>query len=148
MTATQEKAAEAWAMMVRPANPLARVMPMPPAVALDYVQDVCGDRDEAVTALCGAAAGWLLLRVPIKPEKGDVWADEYDPLCRDDARHVSECLGAESSLAAVFVEHINERVWARTAADALLRDAWRLWVRDARAAIDFARQLVAAAWPD
>ena len=49
----EARAAEAWAMMVRARKP------MPAAVALDYVQDVCDDREECRRRLHANASTWL-----------------------------------------------------------------------------------------
>ena len=60
MTELEHRAAEAWAAMVRPRTILAAgEWPMPAGVALDVVQDATSERDDAVTALIGAAADWL-----------------------------------------------------------------------------------------
>lgn len=59
----EQAASRAWLAMVTEvpffARTIERRTPMPAAVALDMVQDVTGDRDDAVCALLMAAAIWL-----------------------------------------------------------------------------------------
>ena len=54
----QEKAKEAWKAMLHDLHP------MPAGVAIDMVQDVCGDRFEAVAMLFAVAAKWLRAAMP------------------------------------------------------------------------------------
>lgn len=56
MTLVEQKAAEAWEHLYRPA--------MEPAIALDYVQDEAGERTAALDALMIQAAAWLGNRRP------------------------------------------------------------------------------------
>lgn len=58
----EQRAREAWASMTTPDGE-----PMLPAVAIDYVQDEVGDRDDAVSALHWAAAAWLDSLRPEQP---------------------------------------------------------------------------------
>lgn len=57
-TATAEAARRAWELAFD-ATP-----PMPPGVALDYVQECTGDRDDACLELIAAAANYLEAKIP------------------------------------------------------------------------------------
>lgn len=145
MTATEHRATEAWAKVVREKTVLdvfAGTEPMPPAIALDYVQDECGDRDDAVMALLAAAGQWLLDTMPVARE-----GDEFDSACRADAADVAAYIEAESGMARVFFSHIEERYerWVNYTGNALVVDGWRLWIRGARRALDLCRAVVDAA---
>ena len=148
--AARLKAVEAWALAIRPRTILSTLggaEPMPPAVAIDYVQDVCGDRDDAVAALMVAAAAWLRDRMPALPA---AWC-EVDSSCRESAGLVCDYLASDSLMYAVHLWRVRytidspgvllDRGMMRAA------DAWQRWYRDADRARQLCRELSAAAWP-
>jgi hypothetical protein len=153
MTATTERAAEVWAMLVRPESVLTREFgggPIPPAVGLDFVQDVCGDRDDAVSAILEAASEWLAVRLPGNGE--DVSWAEGGWVCLH--------IGAESfGLAEVFIGHVRERCETaeqyyvmRTFQDGreVLEGArpWKIWAATATRTLAICRAVCAAAYPE
>jgi len=140
------RAAHAWEQMVRERtveDVFAKRHPMLPAIAIDYVQEANGDRDDAVMALMRAASLWLESRQPKQPEQ----PDEFDRTARMVASHVCGYIASESAMADVHLGQLNEGIWGLHSHRALILDAWRLWVRDARRVIDLCRQLSAVAYP-
>lgn len=61
-TETAAKATEAWWAMFHELHPL------PAGMAIDMVQDVCGERDDAVIALLESAWQWLVDLCPERPD--------------------------------------------------------------------------------
>lgn len=154
MTELQHKAADAWRHVSRAETVFTRVFdesPLPVGPAIDMVQDVTGDRDDAVTALVGAAAAWLRDRTPPAPPVSLPPADEFDHSNRQNASLVCDYLAAESGMAEVFLRHVGEMCQSPLMLVRddlmLLADAWTNWVRDARRAIDLCREISAAAYP-
>ena len=140
------RAAHAWEQMVRERtveDVFAKRHPMLPAIAIDYVQEANGERDDAVMALMRAAADWLTAKQPAPANP----PDEFDTTARDLAAHVCEHVRLESAMAEVHLALINEGIWRLDTGHALILDAWRLWVRDARRVIALCRQLFLAAYP-
>lgn len=147
MTELEAKAAEAWACIVRPITVSTRGFgngPMPAAVALDMVQDVTGDRDDAVGAIVRAGADWLDTQtVP--------WLGSR--AYSDDAELVRNYLRSEGlKMASLFAAHIKER--ADQAADPRASSEekwaaheWGRWADKATFAIDTCRAVVDAAYP-
>jgi hypothetical protein len=129
--ATTERAAEVWAMLVHPAESI------PPAVGLDFVHDVCGDRDDAVSAILEAASEWLAVRLPGNGE--DVSWAEGGWVCLH--------IGAESfDLAEVFIGHVADRCRAVTAYGDW--QPWRGWSLTATRTLAICRAVCAAAYPE
>jgi hypothetical protein len=151
MTATTEKAAEAWENMVRPESVLTREFgggPMPPAIGLDMVQETGCDRDDAVSAILQAAEAWLTARLP---DASDVnWAE---------GGWVCLHIGAESfHLAEVFIGHVADRCLEAREYFILTSYAhghdeysaalpWQKWVVIATRALTICRAVCAAAHP-
>lgn len=70
MTELEQIADAAWAAAIRDESILTRAFggePMPAPIAVDMVQDVCGERDDAVVAIREAATRWLNALAPIVP---------------------------------------------------------------------------------
>jgi hypothetical protein len=146
------KAAEAWAMVCyQPTilNSITGRKPMEPGIAIDYVQDVCGDRDDAVSALLNAAADWLETRLP---DAADVnWME--GGWCCNEIR--GECF----SHAEMWLQHVCERVgavkrgWLLSSGSVTHRsfDAaqmWYRWHKIATNALRLCREITAAAYPE
>jgi hypothetical protein len=125
-----------------------RVEPMTAPIALDYVQNVTGDRDDAVSALIRAGTDWL--DAQRQPSEGGEVGDG----CMCDARLViyfvrGELLGT----AEVFLGHIEERCSRAVHPQATPQDrhaatGWHRWADKARSVIERCRLIVAAAYPD
>lgn len=153
MTVNRElaaKAAEAWAMMTRPVTIFTQIageQPMPAAVALDFVQNVTGERDEAVTALVNAGADWLDAQT--RPSE----TGEIANGCMQDAVRVTKYLrGQYFGYANAFLSHIQDR--CNQAADPRAAqgekwaaNSWLGWARKASAVIEACRRVVEAAYP-
>ena len=154
MTELEHKAREAWHAVAKPETVLSRAFgggPMPPAIALDMVQDVCGDRDDAVTAVLLAAASALRERIP----------DDDHAQNRDHAAHiVGQIPGEYFGHAELWVEDVLNN--ARRAEEAFMMLTsitdqdfcdysraveWRRWATEANRVIGLCRQLCAAAHP-
>lgn len=160
MTELEAKAAEAWAHVVRPETVLTRALgggPMPVAIALDMVQDVTGDRDEALTAVLTAASDWLRGRIPSEP------CPFASPQMADANAACGEIPGEFFGHAELWVADVAEnarRVIERfvvlavrhvTEADRLdyfRAVEWKRWAADATRTIALCRQLCAAAHPE
>lgn len=151
MSEIERKAREAWALMTRPVTPFTTIAgehPLPPGLALDYVQEVTGERDDAVTALIRAGADWL----DEQTQPGD--AGEVGNTCIADARVATMYLRGESfGMAAVYLSHIRDR--CERAADPQVSGhdkwaahKWNMWLKKAAHALDWCKTVVAAAYPD
>ncbi len=145
-------AAEAWKLMARVPNILDSLTgceAMSPGIALDYVQNVTGDRDDAVTAIVHAGADWLDAQT-VPGGTGEINAG-----CFPDSDLVRACLRCESlGMAATFVSHIRERCHAvrgfpcnDNRREWLPAEMWNQWANKAVAVIDHCRAVVAAAYP-
>jgi len=67
MTPAEQLAEKAWEGISRVVSPLKKLVgeeAMPPAIAIDMVQDETGSRDKAVELIVKAAAEWLILKAP------------------------------------------------------------------------------------
>lgn len=146
----ERKAREAWALMTRPVTPLAALTgehPLPPGLALDYVQDVTGDRDDAVTALVRAGADWL----EEQTQPGET--GEVGDACMAGARVATHYLREEKfGTARVFLEHVRaqcERALHPMASRQDMRAAhgWFLWLKKATFALEWCDAVVTAAYP-
>lgn len=149
MTELEQAADTAWAALLLPDNLLTRAFgggPMPVAVAIDMVQNVTGDRDDAVTALHGAAWGWLLMLAPTGP---------LDDLATALMGHL---LGEQYSLAENMREQLHHRTTGTrlsrilhprdtSAAEAARADQWGAWCVHAKRAIEVCQAVSAAAYP-
>jgi hypothetical protein len=151
--ATTERAAEVWAMLVRTpsiVNTVAGIEPIPPAIGLDFVQDVCGNRDDAVSAILEAASEWLAVRLPGNGE--DVsWAEGGWVCLHIKAEHLS--------LAETFLSHVAERCetaerfYLIAMYDADYKGitearAWNVWSAVATRTLAICRAVCAAAYPE
>ncbi len=154
MPSTTALAADhAWHQMTRVPSILDTmfgVHPMLPAIALDYVQEETGgDRDEAVTELLAAGARALEAAMP----DGDL------ANCRDDAMALmsdlrGECFGHAGAAQGTIYHRASDLCQTRlfypgTVGPATFSEAedWIRWSQLAGRALDFARQVVAAAYP-
>lgn len=151
MTDAQRKAAEVWPLVIyRPGilGTLAGRDPMPPGVAIDCVQDLCPDRDEAVAVLVGAAAAWLRDAMPAAPT-GD---NELDRTCREQAGFVCDYLASESAMCRTHLRLLRDQVdslHVPTRADWMLSaGCWLLWFHKADRAIELCGRVSDAAWPE
>lgn len=136
MTDELSQAAErAWVAMLHD------VRPMPAGVALDMAQDVCGDRDDAVTALLNAAADELesLLPAggPFHPEAGFI---------------VSHVRAEDFKFAETLLKNVRGRAGNMHRVSAHLADstagaAWLRWCAYAERDIALCRAVCAAAYP-
>jgi hypothetical protein len=119
---------------------------MEPAIALDYVQNVTGDRDDAVTALIHAGCDWLAAQEPQKV------AGDLDAVCHSDADLVLGHLRGEGiGMAVTFASHIEERCGfashPASGRERWIASDWLAWVRKASDVIDWCRKIVTAAHP-
>jgi hypothetical protein len=154
MTELEQRAAEAWALMAREPNVLTDwitgATAMPANVALDFVQEATGDRDDAVTALLQAAATWLEAKMP---------ADDSLNYRPDAFCVVGDIRGEDFSHADSMIGTIDWR--ARGAEmdrlmgmNAVSREQmsnafdWRHWCVFAWKVIILGRAIVAAAYPE
>jgi hypothetical protein len=129
---------------------------MAPAVAIDYVQNETGDRDDAVSALHRAAADWLDALRPTEP------ADLHPSPANNDAAACAANLRSEDYLHAdnnrqavegymreVQHEYDMDPEDARADVDGVqLANNWISWCGRARQAIDLCRAVAAAAHPE
>lgn len=154
MTELEQYAAEAWAQVVRPRSifdTIAGTGPMPPAIALDYCQNVTGDRDDAATAILDAAARWLEDRMPT------THGDEISVL--DDAMGLLGDLRSEHfshvDAARLTIYHrADERRMGRlfypgtvTPAEFDAANDWCRWAADVELALRLCREVVLEAYP-
>jgi hypothetical protein len=152
LTELERRASEAWKLMTRQPNILDTIVgceAMPAGVALDYVQEPTGDRDDAVTALVNAGADWLDGQTV--PSDGT----EVSSTCIDASDMVrsyirSECFG----LAEVHLSHIRGVCYlARSNFGITVNERWAVtdwgrWANKALHVIDHCRAVVAAAYPE
>ena len=138
MAELEQRAGEAWLAMQR------NVHPMDAGVALDYAQDACGDRDDAVSAIVRAGADWLDTQtVP--------WLGSR--AYSDDAELVRNYLRSEGlKMASLFASHIEERANQAAHPSASGEEwwagqVWGRWADKATFAIDTCRAVVDAAYP-
>lgn len=149
-TELELRAAEAWKLLSRKPNILDSITgreAMSPGVAIDYVQDVTGDRDEAVMAIINAAADWLDSQT-VPGGDGEIHAG-----CLPDSELIrnylrGECMG----LALVFIVHIRDRCYRASTTfgprgDWFAAQDWNAWADKALIAIDHCRAVAAAAYP-
>lgn len=138
MTPQQEKATEAFNQMMRKSTPLDKltgVVPMLPAIALDYVQDECGNRTQAEQLLFEAAKNWLREQLPAVtsgPFSGP------NPRWRFAGEDLIDSLNPSESVD--FVALRGFRVAINNVADAgqylLVCEIWRSWVLQAEKVFD------------
>lgn len=153
----QRAARTAWAAMDEDRSKLQRMVdqmagdnrgPMAPGVALDFVQEATGERDDAVTALVHAGADWLDTQT--RPSE---WGELGDA-CHADALVVALYIRAESfALAYAFLSHIEERCGfaahpMATSQEKRTAAAWVRWADKARHVIDRCKAIVEAAYPE
>jgi hypothetical protein len=151
VTELEHKAAEAWRAVSQGSGFFDRafgVKAMPAAVAIDMVQDVCGDRDDAVAAILDAAGAWLAAQVPAADMSnakldavaviGDLRAEAFDL--------------ADSLRVAIGVRAMEVRLRRAPEPPATQdeRDAamsWSVWCARADLAVRLGRKVAAAAYP-
>lgn len=120
---------------------------MPIAVALDYCQNVTGERDDAVTALLGAAANWL------DTQTVPGGATLIDSGCIDDRDSIAGYIRSEGlGMAAIFLSHIRSRCDSAahpiaTGAERFAAAQWQAWANKAAFAIALCRTVIDAAYP-
>ena len=144
-TNEMEAGRRAWAAMRHTPGLLARVFeeaaPMPAAVAVDMVQDVTGDREPAILAICAAAADELDAAKPnshLPSAIAEHWVHEVTNKLRvadvviadDNAKHI------------IGVTAFPDRLVGSLTA----WNEWRLWALEARRAIELCRQ-ARREWP-
>ena len=124
MNEAQKKAAEAWQQMVRLPSPLDKltgINPMPPSIALDFVQDICGSRTEAERLLFEAAKAWLLNCLP-EPKSGfENWRLSAEAI----VRHTDADEVVDFDMLRSFRLMINRHI--DTGNDLLYCEYWRVW---------------------
>ena len=156
MNELKAKADEAWAAMVVPEDVFTRSGlkpgPMAPDIALDMVQDVTGDRDEAVTALLQAASDWLnTLRMGAALRGISADSSEVHTGNAQDAERVTAYIRGESlGLAMTHLVHIHERSRRGLpfpGAEARACLWWKQWEEKASLALKLCRQMIEAAHP-
>jgi hypothetical protein len=155
MTEVEHKAREAWAAMLVRDSVFSRAGlrpgPMPADLAIDMVQDVTGDRDDAAGAIIGAGADWLANQT--QPGGGT----ETDVGCSAAANNAIGSLRAESlGTAALFLGHV------RTLCDRVLKESslfpaprpevyaalrWERWLAKAERALALCNAVADVAWP-
>lgn len=150
MTELEQKASQAWSSMTRKPfilDAITGVQAMPVGVAIDFVQDVTGDRDDAVTALVNAGASWLDAQT--RPSEVGEIADG----CMADAESITSYLRGEAlGMASIFLGHIRLRCESAlhpnaSREDRLAAHSWHLWTRKAQETIDWVRAVIDAAYP-
>lgn len=157
MTELETKAIEAWTAMRRAPATVPGFSaqldpteaPMPAGIALDMVQDVCGDRDDAVQALLDAAAEELIVFVPQQDPFGS--ADDAQAVASDlrgehFAHAASALVAIEQRVVGVKLDRILNRP---SVSDAEYEAAlsWGRWCDRAKLAIELGRAISAAAYP-
>lgn len=150
MNEIESKAAEAWTALVSHRDDEQK--PIEPGVAIDMVQDVTGDRDDAVTALVSAAADWLnTLRIGAVLRGISADGSEAHVGNVQDAELVADYLRGETlGLATVHLSHIHERsrdARSQFRSEARACEWWMGWERSAELAIRIVRELSEAAYP-
>ncbi len=155
-TELEAKAAEAWKQMARPRtifDTIGGTEPFPPAYALDFCQDVCGERDDAVTALLTAAANWLRELIPDDP------CPSASPQVADALAACGEIPGEDFGHAEVWVANVAENARRVEEAYVVLQrggfswddymraSAWRRWADHATRAIELCRAVPPEAYP-
>lgn len=157
MTELERAARTAWDAMTEPQTGLTKMIqtiagenrgPMPVAIALDMVQNVTGERDDAVTALIEAGANWL------NEQSRGANGGELDDGCHQDAELVTSYIRSESlGLACVYLSHLRDRCYLANytanpnRAHKLARERWRRWATKAQFVIDWCRKIEAEAYP-
>lgn len=109
---------------------------MPPAFALDRVQDETGDRSDALRALVGAAAVWLRGHRP-------------EGVKKTGSDHTAALIADVVAMGALDVAEEYRRAGALATARQFSEPhvTWRDWFHDARRAIRLCSELTAAANP-
>lgn len=140
MTETQHNARVAWLALVHPT-------PMPCDIALDYVQDSCGDRDDAISEIITAAGDWLAVQsIPAATDT------ETHAACREAATlAVSHLREQSSGLAKLHLGNLRQLI-DRGQLSALVAErrsalAWSVWCGSAATAVAACERLVLAAYP-
>ena len=147
MTEVEQIARETWVLMA------VGERPMPADVALDRVQDVCGCRDEAVSALCRAAASWLAGERVVFVLRGVARSgSEVHAGNMGDADLVISLTHHERlGLADTYLTHIRERCLRAAATDSQRENRaashWMIWAGKAERAIRLIGELGRAAHP-
>lgn len=147
MTEVEQIARETWAAMATGERP------MPPEFALDRVQDVTDDRDEAVIELCRAAAVWLagervvFVLVGVSAAGGETHTGNGL-----DAELVQGYIRAEVlNLADTYLRHIRERCLRAAATDSRVENRaaslWMMWAGKAERTLRLIAELGRAAHP-
>jgi hypothetical protein len=140
MTEGQQRAADAWKQVVRKRSIFDTVAgegPMPPAIAIDFVQDVVDDRMVAVDLLYEAARLWLQMKMPAESKTGQ-W--NVDIGWRMAATKL--CDGLESDESVDFDSLHSFRAAVHNAVSPELRhslfvlESWRKWTWDAERVFD------------
>lgn len=139
MTETQHNARVAWLALVHPT-------PMPADIALDFVQDSCGDRDEAISAIITAAGDWLAAQA-IPPAT----STETHAGCREVALlAVSHLREQSSGLAKLYLGNLRQLIdrgqLSALAAERRSAIAWSVWLASGATAIAACESLVRAAY--
>lgn len=147
MSEVEQIARETWAAMAAGADP------MPPDIALDRVQDVCDDRDDAVMALCRAAASWLAGERVVFVLRGvSRSGSEVHAGNMGDADLVISTVHHETlGLADTFLTHIRERCLRAAAIDSQVENRaashWMIWAGKAERTLRLIGELGRAAHP-
>lgn len=148
-------AATAWASLSRVPNVLDRFIgaePMPIGAALDYVQNVTGDRDDAVTALMNAAANRLQsLRADIMDCNAilrEAMAVE-STIRSEDLSLARSCRDTVYFRAVGTAQDIQAGLWPTAAKGSVNAcDLWRLWAVEAERFILLCEKIVKAAYQE
>ncbi len=144
MTEVEQIARETWVLMAVGERPL------PPEFALDRVQDVTDDRDEAVIELCRAAAVWLAGERVVFVLRG-VRGETHDG-CRGLADAIQDFVRSETlGLAAIQLGSIRELCLRAAATDSQVENRaaslWMMWAGKAERTIRLIGELGRAAYP-
>ncbi|HEY1191087.1 MAG TPA: hypothetical protein VGE74_25865 [Gemmata sp.] len=152
----QQAAARAWAAMDDRRSNLQRMVdqmagdnrgPMPVGFALDMVQNVTGDRNDAVTALINVGCDWL----DTQTQPGET--GEVGDACMCDARILVTYLRGEYlEYAEVYRSHMLESCERAAHPLATQNDrraamGWMRWVEKAQSVMSKCRLIIAAAYP-
>lgn len=130
---------------------VAGIESMPVPVALDFVQNVTGDRDDAVTALLNAAAKYL---------EGIMPTDDVGNIRTDASLAMNDLRGECFKYATSIINGISFRaqdIGVSTLAgvygsgpgrpSVFVCEEWRQWAQEAERVLAFAREIVREAYP-
>lgn len=156
MSELEQKASEAWVLLSRVPSVMDQLCgrePMPIGAALDFVQNVDGDRDNAVFALLDAASKYLQEKMPKHEEDNFHFEDEAFRLLGDLRGeffgHAHSAAGTISFRAQDMAASTLAGMFRNTPLppSVTVLDNWRQWAQEAIRIITLCSQIAAEAYP-